>query len=329
MGRAALIAIILLLCCPAAPAAAASWSQDQASAQAMAQAGDLAGAADAAARAVKTAKAELGASDPRLHDLLILTGKLHIQAGQKAAARRYLQYALILLEKTAPDGPRVREVKKLLAQAQGPDLALKAPVSPRAEAPKLAPTQAPQAPPATPSLPPAPLPGPQQSPPPQAPPMPAGVEITSMEIVEFGIYSTSGTEPESEFASRQTLSDADVPGQGKAGRVKESKLIESTDQVPNRAETTFGLAVMVRGRPEGSEVPIVIRMTSPPRVVDARGTRVSIEEFDSPVALGQGIWYGHTISEPPQTRPAGDWTVQFLAGGRVMAEKVFHLGPPQ
>lgn len=307
MRRIALIAIILLLCCPAASPALASWTQDQAQAQSLGQSGDSAGAADAAARAVKAAMAELGASDPRLHDLLILAGRTHLQAGRKAAARRYLQYAQIQLEKTDSTGPKIQRVKELLAQAQGPDVVTPLPPPPAA--------------------PPSPPPAPPASPASLA--LPPGVEVTSMTIAEFGIYSTSGTEPESEIASRQTYSDADLQGQGKAGRVKETKLIQSTDQVPNLPETIFGLGVMIYGRPEGAEVPVVIRMMSPPRAVDAKGTRVSMEEFDVAVKLGQGIWYGHTIPEPPQARPAGEWTVQILAGGRIMAEKVFHLGPPQ
>jgi hypothetical protein len=294
---------VVAACLLFAGSALAAWPQDQAQAQTLARAGDFGRAATLAAQAVKQAMAELDAGDPRLHELIIQAGSIHLQAGSKAAARRYLHFALIQLEKQGPSAAgRVWEVKQLLAQAQGPD-------------------QAPPPPP-----PPAP---PAVDPAPPSNALPPGVQVTSVEIAEFGLYKAGETEPEGTRPSRQTYSDADITGQGELAQVSEVKHLETTDQVPNLPGVTFGMGAFVYGQPVGSPVPILIKLVTPPRVVDEQGNRVSIEEFDSEVTLGDGIWYGNTLSDAPEGRPAGQWIIQIFAGGRKVAEKVFTLGPPQ
>jgi hypothetical protein len=91
------------------------------------------------------------------------------------------------------------------------------------------------------------------------------------------------------------------------------------EHIAVRIGTHFGIFVQVKGGPHLEVVPVRTRWTHPKFSDGAQ-----IEEWDSPMNSGLGRYAGW-IMEKQEELLAGDWKVEILYQGKVIAEQTFHI----
>ena len=109
------------------------------------------------------------------------------------------------------------------------------------------------------------------------------------------------------------------------------KIVQQTDRIPFRPGLVYGIAFVVRGRPQGAavDVNVVLRSSSPCVLKDARRVvyhndsilRVRIGELrhiGGRIAAGED---NHCVETPGP----GTETFEFHYGGRKLVERTFRL----
>lgn len=314
-----MLAVALVVVASVPAAAADDWQAlDKAAKQALAKQ-DYKQAAEASAKAAKGALGALKPDDPRLGYVLLTAGEAHRHAGRFRQAQRYYSYALELAKKRYPHGhqrvslliTRLAEVRE--AVRTQPRTPSKPPV---AKAPKPQPRAAKPKP--------KPRPRPKPKPKPRLPDIPG----LAVQIVQYGLFRVEGIEPEGGTQLRVTYGDADVGGTGQVSKAKHAELVRTTDRVPSRSGTIFGIAFLVQGDLPGQEVKLVVRELTPEHRVQGSRYKIVMKETDYTVKVGNGRFSLTKFGENPAGRPPGKYTYQVLYRGRKLAERTFTVYVP-
>ena len=96
---------------------------------------------------------------------------------------------------------------------------------------------------------------------------------------------------------------------------------EDNSKITIKIGTQFGILVQLDGTEDGSIIPVKTRWTHP-KFNDG----VKIEEWPSPMNVGYGRYAGWVI-ESEDEMVAGNWTVEILFKGKVIASKTFQITP--
>jgi hypothetical protein len=145
------------------------------------------------------------------------------------------------------------------------------------------------------------------------------VEITKIEIVEYGIYTSEiiGT------------IYAPLTTSGKYNLVKNVKLVEKTTNIPATKGTKFGLFYIIHGNNEGEEVKIteIIRFPNSGYRDPKTGKRFLKSEFSSMRIIGSKNFVAGTFAEDWDLFP-GTWQVELWHKDQKLAEKAFTVFNP-
>lgn len=146
------------------------------------------------------------------------------------------------------------------------------------------------------------------------------VEITEIEIVEYGIYTSEiiGT------------IYAPLTTSGKYNLVENVKLVEKTTHIPATKGTKFGLFYIIHGNNTGDEVEIteIVRFPNPGYRDPKTGKRFRKSEFSSMKTIGSKNFVAGTFAQDWDLFP-GAWMVQLWHKDQKLAEQEFTVYQPK
>ncbi len=136
-------------------------------------------------------------------------------------------------------------------------------------------------------------------------------------ILSFGRYETQlAGKPEK---AERTASGLLQPVDG-------HRLLERNDTIVGQLGNTFGIEVRLDGFP-ASVAALTIRTTHPPLTNPKTGKVMSVSEYDWTSATGDSTYFCFSFDEKWEIAE-GDWTIQVLHEGKVIAEKTFKIVVP-
>jgi hypothetical protein len=140
-------------------------------------------------------------------------------------------------------------------------------------------------------------------------------KVIGVDIVEYGVFQ--------KIASQDLLNAPQVLD-GKINGVIEGKLIESTTTIKASVGTSFGIRVKILGEPEGQVIACGFRWLHPKMTDPVSGQSSESDQWESQSRIGHPRYTGYTFDSEWELVP-GEWTLQVLYGGRVLAEKKFSV----
>ena len=145
----------------------------------------------------------------------------------------------------------------------------------------------------------------------------ADVEVTGIEIVNFGIYTADITASTSN------------PGGIGHNTVQNTKLAARTTTIPAQVGVHFGIEYKVLGSPDGAEVVIhrVTKFPGPGLRPPGSSTPLSVSESDVRKAIGAVSYSDYSLDDTWEVVP-GVWTIELWHDGRKLAEQQFTLVKP-
>ncbi len=133
-------------------------------------------------------------------------------------------------------------------------------------------------------------------------------------IVEFGRYEVRPA-GEAQRAER-TASGVVQPVTG-------HRLVEKTDVIVGQPGNTFGIEVKFVNFAPGT-VTVTLRKFHPPLTNPKTGKTTTVSEYDWPVRTDQSSFFCFSFDEGWEIAE-GDWTMQVVYKGKVVAEKKFKI----
>ena len=143
-------------------------------------------------------------------------------------------------------------------------------------------------------------------------------KITGAEIIEYGVLKKIKSEG---------LLDAPDTVAGKSNNVIVAQLVENTSRGNASIGTTFGILVKLLGEPKGAMITAHFRCIHPKLTDPVSGHTHDADEWESPRPIGTPRYVSYTFDHDWEIKP-GNWTIQVLADGKVIAEKTFDVIAP-
>lgn len=143
--------------------------------------------------------------------------------------------------------------------------------------------------------------------------------VTGAHVVDYGVYETI------------RIGDKDAADTS-AGHVHmlhdrlDPALRNQTDRIPGRVGVHFGFRFQVDGSPQLAVIPLRVRVLHPAFTNPSTGRSWKTDEWDAPGNIGIPRFTGWAFDEPYEVVP-GEWTIQVLMKGRVIAKKKFRIVP--
>jgi hypothetical protein len=137
----------------------------------------------------------------------------------------------------------------------------------------------------------------------------------SIEILDYGIYQTR----------RDPTKDVHNPNitTGKLNHVTDHQLIERTNIICARLNTTFGIDYVVKGGSVGALIPMTLITRFPPAgVVDDKGVKFASNQFGSTELIGRKSFRTFAFDEPYEMVP-GPWAMEFHFDGKLVGAQHF------
>lgn len=143
------------------------------------------------------------------------------------------------------------------------------------------------------------------------------VEVSGIEIVEFGFYS----------AKVDRTEESSKTPVGYINWVTDIRLLEHTDEFCAKMNLRFGVEFRVLGQVAGSLVALEMVTRFPPQgVIDKAGKRFEKSEFVQTATIGEVSARTFSFDEVREMVP-GVWTFEFHHLGRKIGEKKFTILP--
>jgi len=143
-------------------------------------------------------------------------------------------------------------------------------------------------------------------------------KIAGAEIIEYGVLKKIKSEG---------LLDAPNTVAGKSNNVIVAQLVENTSRVNASIGTTFGMLVKLLGEPKGAMITAHFRCIHPKLTEAVSGQTREADEWESPRPIGTPRYVSYTFDHDWEIKP-GNWTIQVLSDGKVIAEKTFDVIAP-
>jgi Domain of unknown function (DUF3859) len=144
--------------------------------------------------------------------------------------------------------------------------------------------------------------------------MPAQGAVERVEIIQFGTYQTGKT--------GKTVPNADSAN-GRVTFVGNHKLLERTDTICARLQTTFGVEFKLVGAPAGRTVTLNMVTRFPPGgVTNAQAVTFTHNKFKSGQIIGDSDFRSFTFDEPYEL-VAGPWVLEFHYQDQLIGTKIF------
>jgi hypothetical protein len=142
-----------------------------------------------------------------------------------------------------------------------------------------------------------------------------GVRIT---VLEYGLVTGK---PFRDVTSPRTAS-------GFTRQLTDFRITQQADTVTAQQGVRFGFRYRVDGAPDGAILRVKCAMRFPDGgVVNAKGQRVKVDEYDCDLKIGEITWRSYTFDEAWEMVP-GRWTFEFWYGGEKIGEKRFTVVAP-
>jgi len=145
----------------------------------------------------------------------------------------------------------------------------------------------------------------------------AGAAEPRATILSFGRYETQlAGKPEK---AERTASGIVQPVDG-------HRLLERSDVIVGQLGNTFGIELKLENFPAGVAA-LTIRTAHPPLTNPKSGKTTSVSEYDWTSATTASAYFCFSFDETWEIAE-GDWTIQVLHEGKVVAEKTFKIVVP-
>ena len=108
--------------------------------------------------------------------------------------------------------------------------------------------------------------------------------------------------------------------------IRSHRLIAKTDKVFGQLDRTFGMEVLLEGMPAPS-VTLTIRTTHPALTNPKNKRTTKVSEYDWTVSGAGPHFFGFSFDRTWEIAE-GDWTIQILYQGRLLAQKRFRVVVP-
>ena len=143
------------------------------------------------------------------------------------------------------------------------------------------------------------------------------VEISGIEIIDYGIYRAIGSDKAIEDEEAAVF---------KIETVKDIELIEQTERIPASVGTIFGCRFVINGKPNDGNVNFTVKLSNPgiriPGMAPSHGLREQ-----RVYKIGKTGWYLFSFDYIWEAVP-GEWAIQILYKGRTLAENKFTVYKP-
>ena len=143
---------------------------------------------------------------------------------------------------------------------------------------------------------------------------PAPPKVTGVKVLEFGIYTSTVV---------QRIHSASV-ADGIKDRATDFKLVRKSTLVDARLGTSIGMKYILRGTPKDARVTIEVGVVHPPMVNPQTHETMTRSSANFERTLGQpehAVW---SFDTPADLVP-GDYTIEIVSEGKVLAQKVFRV----
>ncbi|GEM_PF-1396101 len=143
---------------------------------------------------------------------------------------------------------------------------------------------------------------------------PAAPKVTGVKILEFGIYTSTVV---------QRIHAASV-ADGIKDRATDFKLVRKSTLVDARLGTSIGMKYILRGTPKDGHVTIEVGVVHPPMVNPQTHETMTRSSANFERVIGQpehAVWSFDTQAD----LVPGDYTIEIVSEGKVLAQKVFRV----
>lgn len=143
---------------------------------------------------------------------------------------------------------------------------------------------------------------------------PPAPKVTGVKVVEFGIYTSTVV---------QRIHSASV-ADGIKDRATDFKLVRKSTLVDARLGTSIGMKYVLRGTPKDARVTIEVGVVHPPMVNPQTRETMTRSSAHFERTIGQpehAVWSFDTQAD----LVPGDYTIEIVSEGRVLAQKVFRV----
>jgi hypothetical protein len=142
-------------------------------------------------------------------------------------------------------------------------------------------------------------------------------EVSGARIIDYGLYVAEDVKTEKTDYGTSAVS-------------KVEKLIKQTDRVPARIGTTFGLRYRLEGKPKDGLVKLVVKVIIPsPGLTNPKtGKTFNSLSFTKVKVKIDKIHHELLTFEEKWDLVLGNWKIQILYEGKMVAEKTFAVYKP-
>ena len=143
---------------------------------------------------------------------------------------------------------------------------------------------------------------------------PAAPKVTGVKVLEFGIYTSTVV---------QRIHASSV-ADGIKDRATDFKLVRKSTLVDARLGTSIGMKYILRGTPKDGRVTIEVGVLHPPMVNPQTHETMTRSSAHFERVIGQpehAVWSFDTQAD----LVPGDYTIEIVSEGKVLAQKVFRV----
>ncbi len=138
------------------------------------------------------------------------------------------------------------------------------------------------------------------------------IEVYQIDILEYGEFKAYSVK-------RKNAENTSI---GKMTVLKEIELFKQTNTIEGSIGTQFGVKYFINGSPEGANVPLSVRMVHPKTINPDTQQISTIDEWIAKNKIGSSNFSGWIFEYKWEIVP-GEWTIQLLYDGEILAEKKF------
>lgn len=140
------------------------------------------------------------------------------------------------------------------------------------------------------------------------------IEVYQIDILKYGEFKA--------YSVRRK--DAENTSIGKMTVLKEIELLKQTNSIEGSLGTQFGVKYFVKGSPKGANVPLSVRMVHPKMTNPDTLQTSTIDEWIANNKIGSSNFSGWIFEYEWEIVP-GEWTIQLLYDGEILAAKKFSV----
>jgi Domain of unknown function (DUF3859) len=138
--------------------------------------------------------------------------------------------------------------------------------------------------------------------------------ITGAKLIRYGVYRN------------ETIGYRKGPStsEGRIAVIGDWKLLQRTDKIHAKVNTTFGIEYTVTGTPANADLDVAVETVHPPIRNPDSGRTGTVERGAYHVLVGVPTYNDIRLDEAWNVVP-GRWTFRVIYGSRVILEKTFHV----